>query len=172
MFVCPPNAYIFITYFYSHFKGPSTNLPVVKMGELAGEGPLIWQLVFTTCHMSHATLDMFHLTFDTWPLTLDTWRMTADIFFVIFYWIFFVFLILFPHIGRFNVSHMRDFYVLLHLLGEAWKKTIESVIMILPRQTPPPFFFKTVIALGYLFLCCYFSIKLELLNYYKVCFGA
>ena len=32
------------------------------------------------------------------------------------------------------------------------KKNIESVIMIIPRRTPPPSFLRTVIALGYLFL--------------------
>ena len=31
------------------------------------------------------------------------------------------------------------------------KKTIESVLMIIHRQTTPPYFLKTVIALGYFF---------------------
>ena len=38
------------------------------------------------------------------------------------------------------------------LLGKASKKTIESVIMIIPHRTPPlPLFLKTVIALRFLF---------------------
>ena len=37
-------------------------------------------------------------------------------------------------------------------LIEGFKKTIESVIMIIPCQTPSPLFFRTVIALGFFFL--------------------
>ena len=37
-------------------------------------------------------------------------------------------------------------------LREGKKKPIESVIMIIPRRTPPPSFLRTVIALGYFFL--------------------
>ena len=36
-------------------------------------------------------------------------------------------------------------------LWEGLKKTIESVIMIIPRRTPPPSFLRTVIALGFFF---------------------
>ena len=34
---------------------------------------------------------------------------------------------------------------------EGLKKTIESVIMIIPRRTPPPSFLRTEIALGFFF---------------------
>ena len=39
------------------------------------------------------------------------------------------------------------------VLREGVKKTIDTVIMIIPRRTPLPSFFRTVIALGYFF--CY-----------------
>ena len=35
------------------------------------------------------------------------------------------------------------------------RKPFESVIMIIPRRTPPPLFFKTAIALGHIFLRCF-----------------
>ena len=54
---------------------------------------------------------------------------------------------------------------------KAIKKHIESLSMLIPPLTPPPYFFITLIAIGYFFVCAFSSLITHLLNYDSVCYA-